>query len=206
MRLTEKIRISIYLVVFLVYIMIGSIDYFNKDSSIESILMPILGFFLVVILGFLKRFFVIPSMIEAMFITFIGSAIILGNVYHFYDYSLFDDYLHILSSLIIVLVAFSIFFFFDKGHSFWFLLLFVLSFSMFVLSVWEIMEFTVDSFGLNSQRYLFLDGTPKVGRMALADTMIDLITDFIASICGFTIGYLLLRRNFESIYLIKKKA
>ncbi len=65
-----------------------------------------------------------------------------------------------------------------------------LALSSFASFIWEMIEFAVDAIipSQNAQRFLELDGTPKVGRAALVDTMSDLN----AHVVGAAIGLVLL--------------
>lgn len=65
-----------------------------------------------------------------------------------------------------------------------------LALSSFASVIWEMIEFAVDAIipSQNAQRFLEFDGTPKVGRAALVDTMSDLN----AHVVGAAIGLVLL--------------
>ena len=62
--------------------------------------------------------------------------------------------------------------------------------------VWEIYEFVGDSLlGMNMQKSLLEDGTALVGKMALADTMKDLIVDTVGALIAAVGSYLSIKNR-----------
>ena len=61
--------------------------------------------------------------------------------------------------------------------------LFALFFALSAGLVWEIYEFAVDGFlGMNMQKFALKDGTELLGRLALMDTMVDLVVDAVGAL------------------------
>ena len=77
-----------------------------------------------------------------------------------------------------------------------FVCLFAFCFALAVGAVWEIYEFTGDSFfGLNMQKFRTADGTLLIGRAALSDTMKDIIIDSVGAFIVVIIGYFTLSKR-----------
>ena len=125
---------------------------------------------------------------------FIIISSLLGSCYDFYDINHYDDFLHIWSGLISCSVAYSLLLFFNdnkiKSISKIFIIIYLFMFSMGVASLWEIIEFLLDTFiGTNMQ----------VG--GLKDTVIDMIDALIGSLVMIPI----IMSSYKKLNLIKAK-
>ncbi|EUJ47174.1 hypothetical protein PROCOU_10101 [Listeria rocourtiae FSL F6-920] len=77
-----------------------------------------------------------------------------------------------------------------------FISVFAFCFAVTLGAFWEIYEYTFDGLmNLNMQRYAMSNGTPLVGRVALADTMGDIIVDVLGSLVFVLIGYWSLKKG-----------
>ena len=151
--------------------------------------------------------FRIPNVFAALYTVFLWCSIFLGEVMLFY-YRLphFDDFLHLISSMMLGLLGFSLIDVLNNDRRHLLLKLspayeafFAVCFAVFVGVLWEIYEFTFDGIlGLNMQKFLSPTdrGTePLIGRAALVDTMTDLIIDCIGSLIVAVFGYISLKRK-----------
>lgn len=152
--------------------------------------------------------FNIPSSIENAAVAFCFTALILGDVANFYGlFAWWDIILHAISGILIgitgyeIISASNVIFEGKPRYTPFFVLVWVISFSLAAGTFWEIMEFITDGLlGLNSQEFLISSGTfdeavPRVGRDALYDTMCDLILDFIGATSVAIYGYFDIQRK-----------
>ncbi|MGL4948842.1 MAG: hypothetical protein ACRC5M_00525 [Anaeroplasmataceae bacterium] len=170
---------------------------------------------------FLAKFFKvsIPHAFEFFFLAFCTAALILGEAAEFYiKYSWWDDILHVISGSFIACIGFMIINIFNESKEVpvklgpFFIVLFVFTLSVASAGIWEIFEFFIDNiFGSNMQRFEDnLTGEGFVGKLALADTMGDMIQGTLGAIFVCVIGYFDLRSdkkiivsNFKIIHLNK---
>ncbi|MHB8063508.1 MAG: hypothetical protein ACYDG2_12905 [Ruminiclostridium sp.] len=153
----------------------------------------------------------IPGFMHIVFIIFLYAAIYLGEVRSFY-YKVphWDTVLHTFSGAMIGALGFSIVKLLNDSEKIQinlspvFIAIFAFSFALAIGALWEIYEFSFDKLlGLNMQKFMYEDGTPMMGSMALADTMKDLIVDALGALATSIIGYISLRykkgwlENFE---------
>ncbi|MGL5313670.1 MAG: hypothetical protein ACRC92_10520 [Peptostreptococcaceae bacterium] len=106
-------------------------------------------------------------------ILFIMIASLLGTCYGFYSINHYDDFLHVISGALGCVVAWSIYKYcnVESKYGVIFLAIFLFMFNMGVASLWEIMEFCLDTFfGMNTQAG------------GLTDTVIDMIDALIGGI------------------------
>ena len=92
-------------------------------------------------------------------------------------------------------------------HNLFFTFLFMLSFTMLVGVLWEILEFTGDAiFNMGYQRYVTYDGEVLIGRAVLIDTMTDLLMELLGATIGivFTVITKKIDKNFLKSFKIKK--
>ena len=74
--------------------------------------------------------------------------------------------------------------------------LFSFVFSVAIGALWEIYEFTLDSFlELNMQKYRENNGTPLIGQEALFDTMKDIVIDTLGALAVAVWGYMSMKTN-----------
>lgn len=150
----------------------------------------------------------IPTIFSILFMLFLWGAIFAGEVWEFYyRIPLWDDLLHLISSMMAAILGFSLIDILNskqREHIFlspFFVCLFSVTFAVFIGVLWEIYEFTFDGIlGLNMQKFAAESGdenifTPLLGRDALVDTMQDLIIDTVGAVSASTIGYVSLKLN-----------
>lgn len=141
--------------------------------------------------------FEIPSSMEILYVIFLYCAIFLGEVRNFYyTFPHWDKILHTFSGAMLGALGFSVVTIMNKNKR-WrlnlspaFIAFFALCFSITLGVVWEIYEFTFDGIlGLNMQKFALENGAELIGRLALKDTIKDLIVGgigaFIISMIGF---------------------
>lgn len=160
------------------------------------------------IIGFLlpnfiskKTKIVIPSNMYIAYILFLYGAVFLGEVRnYYYRVSHWDTILHTFSGAMFGALGFSFVNILNKNEkvhiklSPLFVALFSFLFAVTLGVIWEIFEFTVDgALGVNMQKFALEDGTQLVGRVALADTMEDLIVDCVGAFAMSVIGYISLK-------------
>lgn len=143
----------------------------------------------------------IPSVMYVLFLIFLYCAIYLGEVRNFYyDISNWDTILHGFSGAMLGALGFSFVALLNKEDrvpinlSPLFVVIFAFCFAITLGVFWEIYEFSFDGLlGLNMQKAYLEDGTPLAGRMALMDTMKDLILDALGALLTCIIGYISLK-------------
>lgn len=154
-----------------------------------------------------KRFmWKIPAPFSAAFTVFLFAAIFLGEAGDFYyKIPIWDDLLHLVSSMMLGLLGFSLIDILNSGKrhtllslSPFFVAVFSVAFALLFGVLWEIYEFTFDGIlGLNMQKFAIMTegGTLSAleGRAALADTMRDLITDLLGATLVSAFGYVSLK-------------
>ncbi len=131
---------------------------------------------------FFKIEFSLTFLICYQIFLFLG--ICVGTIWDVYSMGFgFDKMVHTFGGVVLALLAYSIFSNFteNKLTLFWLFIL-IFSISMMLGGVWEILEYIIDDiFDNNAQRYFEL-----VGHAALADTMVDMVCDFVGGIIGAT--------------------
>lgn len=173
-----------------------------KSDYILMLLECILGIFAMLLPGLLTKKFrlEIPDKMYYLYVLFLYAAIYLGEVRDFYYViPYWDTILHCMSGLVMGFFGFSLVDILNTSNkrvalSPFFVAFFALSFAVTVGVVWEVYEFTADTiFATNMQKYKLQNGTELVGKMALQDTMEDLIVDTISAFVASTIGYISLK-------------
>ena len=151
-----------------------------------------------------KQFrFVLPLRLYSMYIVFLYCAIFLGEVRSFYYVIPFwDSILHCFSGLMLGFFGYmTITILIRDEHillklSPLFAAVFAFCFALSIGAVWEIYEFTFDGLlGLNMQKFMTAEGELLVGRAALADTMKDIIIDFMGALAATVIGAFSMRKD-----------
>lgn len=156
----------------------GSIILFVKEKNMFNILICIVCIILTLGLQIIKkktnRF--IDDQLYIVMVVFIMIASLLGSCYGFYSINHFDDFLHVWSGFIACSFAYLVLRLFNSdeqigGMNKFFILIYLLMFSVAVAGFWEIGEFTMDS---------LLGTKTQVG--GLKDTMIDMIDGLIGAV------------------------
>lgn len=158
----------------------------------------------------------IPSKMMVLFTLFIYAATFLGEVRSFY-YKVphFDTILHALSGGMIAALGFSLIAFLNNSDKIpvtlspLFVACFTFCFALALGGIWEIYEFIADGIlGTNMQKFALESGTSLIGRLALIDTMKDIIVDAIGAFVISVIGYISLKYEkgwVEKIQIKKKR-
>ncbi len=143
----------------------------------------------------------IPSRMIILYALFLYCAIYLGEVRGFY-YLIprWDTVLHIFSGVALGALGFSVLSLLNKSErvplslSPAFVALFTFCFAVAVDVVWEMYEFFADSvFLTNMQKHSLGNGAPLLGKLALADTMEDLMVDALGALFIAVVGYVSLK-------------
>ncbi len=171
----------------------------QKSDYVLMLLQCILGIIAMNLPSFLyKKFHVtIPSNTIIAYLIFLYAAIVLGEVRSFYyRFEHWDTVLHAFSAGMLGSLGFDVVNFLNKSDTVklqlspFFVALFAFCFAISIGVLWEIYEFSFDGIlGLNMQKFRLEDGTDLIGRLALQDTMDDLIIDCIGALVTSVIGY-----------------
>jgi hypothetical protein len=148
----------------------------------------------------------IPDFLESIFLVFIIAALFLGEVADFFvNISWWDDMLHTISGILVAIVGFSIINSAVKNPKTkivinpFVIALFVFCFSMTVEIIWELIEYTFDTFSASSNMLRTRNSitlVPFEGLEAIRDTMHDIILNVIASLTISVIGYFDAKNNY----------
>ncbi len=149
----------------------------------------------------------IPDFMESIFLVFIIAALFLGEVAEFFVRIVWwDDMLHTISGLLVAIVGFSIINSAVKNPNKkivinpFVIAIFVFCFSMTVEIIWELIEYTIDTFSSSSNMLRTVDSVtlvPFEGLFAIKDTMHDIILNVIAALTISIIGYFDSKNNFS---------
>lgn len=184
-----------------------------KSDYVLMLIQCILGMVIMFLPSMLERRWRIdiPGFMHIVFVVFLYAAIYLGEVRSFY-YKVphWDTVLHAFSGSMIGALGFSVVKLLNDSDkvninlSPVFVAVFAFSFALSIGALWEIYEFSFDKLlGLNMQKFALENGTPMVGRMALSDTMKDLIVDALGALATSIMGFISLKykkgwlENFE---------
>ena len=140
----------------------------------------------------------IPNTMLIPFVIFLYCAIFLGEVRsYYYTVPHWDKMLHLFSAGMLGTLGFSIISILNDSKkvpmqlSPAFISIFAFCFALSLGAVWEIYEYTFDGvLGLNMQKFMLEDGTQLIGRVALSDTMGDIIVDTIGAGAVAIFGYI----------------
>lgn len=181
-----------FLNLILIIAYIFSIGYFFVNKEISSVAISTVCLIGSVVLYIVNQKYnkLIDNNLYIVLVLFILFSSLLGSCYRFYDrINHYDDFLHIWSGFISVSVAFAILNYFNKDEvvikmSKIFIVIFLFMFSMGVASIWEIMEFLIDTFlGMNTQAG------------GLTDTIIDMIDALFGTVIMIPIVMRKIRKN-----------
>lgn len=151
---------------------------------------------------FTKKFKIeIPTKIYYLYVIFLYAAIFLGEIRSFYyRIPYWDVILHTFSGTMLGFFGFSFVFLLNKDEKLHmklspiFIAVFAFCFSITIGVVWEFYEYFSDIIlKTNMQKYALENGTNLIGRLALVDTMEDLLVDTIGAFVACTIGYISLK-------------
>lgn len=157
---------------------IGSLYFvFTKDNNIVFILKDISIIVTITALYIIQKLFKIKinEGINFIYIVFIFVAHFLGVICDFYSQIYwFDKFSHFSSGIIGAFVAIYLLVKFRKNNNIVFSIIFIISFSLMIASLWEVFEYLASYyFGVDPQ---------KVVMTGVTDTMGDIIVTLLASI------------------------
>lgn len=189
-----------------------------KSDYLLMLSQCILGLVAMTLPGFFEHKFkiVIPSKMLILYTLFLYAAIFLGEVRSFYyTVNHWDTILHTFSGAMLGALGFSFVTLLNNTDripfnlSPLFVAIFAFCFGVTLGVAWEVYEFAFDGIlGLNMQKFALEDGTQLIGRIALSDTMKDLIVDCVGAFVMSVIGYISLKYKkgwLEQLQLKRKK-
>ncbi|MGL5330349.1 MAG: hypothetical protein ACRDD7_13855 [Peptostreptococcaceae bacterium] len=163
--------------ILLIGIYIVSIGIFIKESQMLNILIALICMMGTIVLYIVNQKLsrLLDDSLYTIIVVFIMVSSLFGSCYGFYEINHYDDFLHLWSGFISASAAYSIIVYFEgrsiKNISTYFIMIYIFMFSMGVASMWEILEFLLDTFfNMNTQAG------------GLDDTMIDMIDGLIGTI------------------------
>ncbi len=189
-----------------------------KSDYVLMLLQCIVGVFAMLLPKFLneKVNLKVPSTMMLLYTIFLYCSIYLGEVRSFYyNVPNWDTILHTFSGGMLGALGFSLITILNRTEkvpvnlSPIFVAVFSFCFALSLGTVWEFYEFTADGIlGTNMQKFAFENGEPMLGRMALTDTMKDLIVDAIGALFISMVGYVSLKykKGWVEKLLLKKES
>jgi hypothetical protein len=220
-----SVAVFLSLVASIIYIIVriimvpGGVPEDSQRPESEYILMLVqcvIGILIMFLPGIISRKLSIriPNRMHIMFTMFLFCAIYLGEVRSFYyHFKHWDVLLHAFGSGMLGALGFSFVTLLNRSEhvpvnlSPLFVALFAFCFSITLGVMWEIYEFSFDGIlGLNMQKFALADGNRLIGRVALMNTMKDLIVDVFGALAVSIIGYVSLKykKGWVEKLLIKK--
>ena len=199
-KMTRFSRAILYFSVILLAAQIISMIFVDTDIAVGHIAFQIFENLLMIVVVLLQPVLgkttgkTIPKAMEIAFVSFCFASLVMGDLFDFYGrFQWWDMALHVISGIMLGIIGHAIITNIDGidvNRSLFHLtfeILWIVCFALAAGAMWEIWEYVTDGiFGLNSQEFLqtsgtFDDTTPLSGRIALKDTMEDLILDFVGS-------------------------
>lgn len=180
MKKTNNILIILMIIVNTICMLLSICGKYNSN------ILVCLSLYLIIFLPRIVRKFSskVNDLIELIFLLFILFAQLLGSILHFYGIIYwYDSFMHYISGILTSFLAVIILILFNKydDNDKVFNVIFILSITLMVASLWEIFEFTTDNLlGGDAQR---------VVATGVTDTMKDIICALLGSIL-FSFCYL----------------
>nr|DAW91251.1 MAG TPA: putative membrane protein [Bacteriophage sp.] len=180
MKKTNDILIILMIIVNTICMLLSICGKYNSN------ILVCLSLYLIIFLPRIVRKFSskVNDLIELIFLLFILFAQLLGSILHFYGIIYwYDSFMHYISGILTSFLAVIILILFNKydDNDKVFNVIFILSITLMVASLWEIFEFTTDNLlGGDAQR---------VVATGVTDTMKDIICALLGSIL-FSFCYL----------------
>jgi len=176
------------------------------EKNMLFVFLSLLTFILTFFSTFLfKKYHIkIPVEIEIAIIFFLYSGIFLGGVRNFYyKFWWWDTFLHLFSGITLGFTGFMILYIINKRHNLLLkpktIVIFAFCFAITIGVLWEIFEFSVDSFwGKNMQKARNLSDS----YLGVVDTMVDLILNTVGALVASVCGYFYLKKG--EIFLVDK--
>lgn len=189
-----------------------------KSDYVLMLLQCIVGVFAMLLPGMLEKKInlEIPSSMMFLYTLFLYCAIYLGEVRSFY-YTVphWDTILHTFSGAMLGALGFSFINFLNKTErvpmnlSPLFVAVFAFCFAITMGVIWEFYEFFADGIlRTNMQKFALENGEQLIGRLALMDTMKDLVVDAVGAVFISIIGYISIKYKkgwVEKVQLVIRK-
>ena len=192
MKKINVISIVVMLIVNSICLMLTILGKFN--SNVLVCLATYLIVFTPIILRRILRI-KIPDSVEFIFLIFIFFAELLGSILHFYDLiNWYDSFVHYISGILTSLLGLMLLIYFKNYDSkkVYFNLVFMISITLSVATLWELFEFSCDNvFGYNAQRVI---------ETGVTDTMKDIICALLGCIL-VGISYIYEERNNKQLFV-----
>lgn len=174
----KKKTILKYIIIAIYVIYISSIIGFLKENQLNKVLIIACCIVGTAVLGIINKKInkILDNSIYINLSIFILIAALFGTCLGFYSINHYDDFLHLYSGILSCNMGYLIIKYFNNESNLInmhkaFIIIFLFMFAMGVASLWEIMEFSIDTlFGAHTQ----------IG--GLQDTMIDMIDAFVGAI------------------------
>ncbi len=190
------IKVSLFVAVIFSLVYGNWLNFFISMVSLFLIHLPIL---------FSKKTTIVfPIELQTFLVLFVYTGLFLGEVRGFYSrFWWWDSIHHFAGGVVLCILGFLMIYIiyklgFFKAHPFW-VAFFSFCFALTVMVLWEIFEFGMDSFfGLNMQLARFdISDIMLYGssRIAIYDTMWDLILGTLGAFFGAVGGYLFLTKG-----------
>ena len=207
MKRIDRTKTVLFIIIRLSIVIAAAISVINKNWTYLG--MSILTLLVMLLPSIMEKKMKIdfPSEFDIVVVLFIYAALFLGELYSFYErFWWWDTMLHSFSGIILGNIGYALVSYLNTSSSTdinlspIFVALFTFCFALAIGALWEIFEFSMDSFfGLNMQK------------SGLVDTMKDLIVDTIGAMLFSVLGYYhqLGKINLISKYMIdyeKRKA
>ncbi len=160
-----------------------------------------------------KTTMILPTALQTGFLIFMFLAMLLGEVYGFYErFSWWDIMLHSSSAFMFGIVGFLLFDALDRDEKIYFelnrvgVLIFAFCFAVSLGALWEIFEFSGDMlFGMNMQKSVYVTNAAELaphinkwGRLVdpgLVDTMEDLVVDAVGALVAVIVMHFAFRKR-----------
>jgi hypothetical protein len=186
-----------------IFLILSSLNIVSPNT-IQSTLLICLHFLVIWIPLFITLIFKINFKLPIIiaYEIFIIFALVVGSLWGVYEMgSLYDKIVHFGSGVLFALLAYNMLAETKGVHlnPIWTFIT-IFSFAMMIGGVWEICEFSFDTFfGENAQHWMEFEG-----HEVLLDTMLDLICDCCGGICG-GISVILFRKNHKTKQAVIEK-
>jgi uncharacterized membrane protein YjdF len=193
MKKPERIKLGILIFFRVLIIAAGIFAIFAKDWL--NVFLASVTLLLTFLPDMIERRFKVdyPSEFEIILLFFIYGSLALGEIHGFYTRLWWWDLmLHGFSAIIVGIIGFSLIYILNKEYKVeicltpMFIAIFSFCFAIAIGALWEVFEFSMDTFfGLNMQK------------SGLLDTMSDIMVDIAGALTVSIIGYLYLKGGFK---------
>lgn len=214
----DIVNLTIFYAIFLCFfvsIILGIKDVAGGVLPLKELIYRISHLLLMCVPYLIKKIFKVSfsRVVGIVYYVYMFLAGFLGVELNFYSkYEIWDIIIHFLMGAIISVLSIYILnatvYKKDRNkHNLFFTFVFMISFTLAIGVMWEILEFACDIiFNTGFQRYITYSGQTLIGKNALKDTMVDLIMDLAGALAGvaFTCMMTSADKNFFKSFYIKK--